>query len=76
MNRERRKKIMNIHDELENVVCKLNDILDDEQMAFDSMPEGLQSSQRGEDSEESIDNMSEAIEYIERAIEMLDDICI
>lgn len=50
----------------------IEDVLDEEQDAFDSMPEGLQSSYRGEISEESIDYLSEAVEGLDTIEELLD----
>ena len=76
MNKNRRKELMEwatkasewvsqgeaLRDELENI-CS------DEQDYFDNMPENLQGSMRGMDSEEAIDTMNEAIEGIDNAIE-------
>lgn len=52
------------------ISSELFSILDEEQDAFDNMPEGLQSSYRGMCSEDAIDNM----EDMEEVIELLDDI--
>ena len=52
----------------------IEDVLDEEQDAFDSMPEGLQSSYRGEISEESIDYLSEAVEGLYALEELLDQV--
>jgi DNA phosphorothioation-dependent restriction protein DptG len=76
MNKNRRKELMEwvrkaeewaaqgetLKDELENI-CS------DEEMAFDSMPEGLQAGQNGMNSEEAIDAMNEAMECMDNAIE-------
>ena len=59
---------------LKEVSKKLSSILSEEQDAFDNMPEGLQSSMRGMDSEDAIDNMEEASEKLDEVIELLDDI--
>ena len=53
---------------------KLSSILNEEQDAFDSMPEGLQSSYRGMCSEDAIDNMEEASDKLDEVIELLADI--
>lgn len=74
MNKERRKKIKNIIHELEFISSELTSVKDDEEFAFDSMPEGLQSSMRGEESEEAIEFMDKAIEQIDQALENLEDI--
>lgn len=76
MNKVRRKLIKNIiadtekiingeHGNIDNLVERLEDVLTDEQCAFDCMPENLQYSIRGEESQEAIDLMTEAMEKFE-----------
>ena len=55
MNKERRKKVLNAIRNIEDV---LQDILSDEQEAYDNMPEGLQSSENGMVSEEAQENLN------------------
>lgn len=81
MNKERRGKINNIklrfqstQTELKQLSSELSSILNDEQNAFDNMPEGLQSSYRGMCSEDAIDSMEEASDKLDEVIELLNDI--
>ena len=74
MNKDRRTKIKNIIKEIENVKEKLQEVLNEEESVFDNMPENLQCSIRGEESEESIDYMDEAIDALDNAIEQLEEI--
>lgn len=74
MNKQRRTEIKNIIAELENIKTKLDNVFSEEQYAFDNMPENLQYSMRGEESQEAIDYMSEAVSSIEEAIDQLEDI--
>lgn len=74
MNKERRTKISNIIKEIENIKDKLQDVLNEEESVFDNMPENLQCSMRGEESEESIDYMNEAVDALDSAIEQLEEI--
>ena len=80
MNNQRRRELMNIITTMESV-CTPMDIADlegiktdiefvlmDEEMAFESMPENLQGSYRGEMSQEAQDNMNEAIDLIDEFI--------
>ena len=67
MNKQRREKIrqlkarfQDIQTELKQASSELSSILNEEQDAFDNMPEGLQSSYRGMCSEDAIDSMEEA----------------
>ena len=66
MNKERRRKIAVCIENLETINDELIAIKEDEEFAFDNMPENLQSSMRGEE-------MQEAIEYIESALEHLEE---
>lgn len=72
MNKTRRQEISNVATRIGMVKDTLQDILNDEQDYFDNMPENLQGSTRGMDSEEAIDVMEQVIEALEEAIENLD----
>lgn len=81
MNKQRREKIRQLKTEidliktdLKKVSSELSFILNEEQNAFDNMPEGLQSSYRGMCSEDAIDSMEEASEKLDGVIELLNDI--
>ena len=81
MNKQRRGKIgklkariQSTQIELKQLSSELSSILNEEQDAFDNMPEGLQSSYRGMCSEDAIDNMEEASEKLDEVIELLGDI--
>ena len=74
MNNERRKKIAEAVEQInaaigniENAKAILDECKDEELDAFDNLPEGLQSSERGE-------RMEENIGYLEAAISELDNI--
>ncbi len=74
MNKDRRTKIAQIINEINNSKDKLQGILDDEQFSFDNMPENLQGSVRGQESEESIEVLEEAIEQLSEAVTQLENI--
>lgn len=81
MNKQRREKISKLKVRFQGVKMELNQlsselfsILDEEQDAFDNMPEGLQGSYRGMCSEDSIDSMEEASDKLDEVIELLNDI--
>lgn len=81
MNKQRKEKIrqlkarfQDIQTELKQTSGELSFILNEEQDAFDNMPEGLQSSYRGICSEDAIDSMEEASEKLDEVIELLNDI--
>ena len=81
MNKQRREKISKLkirfqstQAELKQLSSELSSILNEEQDAFDNMPEGLQGSYRGMCSEDAIDSMEEASEKLDEVIELLGDI--
>lgn len=74
MNKERRTKINNIVKKLDVALNDLKEVLFEEEMVFDNMPENLQGSMRGEESEEAIDLMNEALESLQSAYDNLDNI--
>ena len=78
MNDKRRRRISELktqidfaNKQLKETSKKLSSILNEEQDAFDNMPEGLQSSYRGMCSEDAIDNMEEASDKLDEVIELL-----
>ena len=74
MNKDRKKRISKIINEIEQIKDKLQEVLNEEESVFDNMPENLQCSMRGGESEESIDYMNEAIDALDNAVEQLEEI--
>lgn len=82
MNKSRRKRIAAVISTLENVGYdiiesardEIEDILWEEEDAYDNMPENLQYSMRGEESSEAIDNLQEAVDKLEEALDMINEI--
>ena len=72
MNNTRRKEISKISSILEDAKLRLSVVIDEEQEALDNMPENLQGSERGCESEEALDSMNDALDSIDSAIEYLD----
>ena len=70
-NKERRKQVKDV---IMRIAALVQNILDDEEEAFDNMPEGLQASENGMVSEEAQDNLSAAIDALEEAISYLEEI--
>lgn len=87
MNKSRRKRIAvairdlkktTKHNFIDNYIDfikdEIEDILWEENDAYDNMPENLQYSIRGEESSEAIDNLQEAVDLLEEAINLINDI--
>lgn len=81
MNINRRRELKNLKVRLEivkreitNISNGLSNVLANEENAFDNMPESLQSSIRGEISEEAIDIMYEIQDYLTDSIKEIEHI--
>lgn len=85
MNNHRRKEIMKLEHHLEvlsmnfsgdylrTCIEQLEEIKSEEEDAFYNMPENLQSSIRGMESEEAIDMLEEALGYLEEILDLEDE---
>ena len=65
MNKARRKEIARAIELMEQAREILESVRDEEQEAFDNMPESLQGSERGEAMEEYIYTLEEAVENLD-----------
>ena len=74
MNKQRKQRIRDVRKEIENCKDNLQKLLDEEQNYFDNMPENLQCSMRGSDSEDAIDILEKSIEDLENIIKELMEI--
>lgn len=74
MNKARIKQLINWKKKAEELKEELESILYDEQDYFDNMPENLQGSMKGIDSEETINQLEDAISTLEEAIDSVDNI--
>lgn len=74
MNNSRRQQLRNWIEKIDEIKEELQSILSDEEMYFDMIPENLQGSQNGMNSEEAIDKMNDAIACIDEAIETIQEI--
>lgn len=84
MNADRRKKLNALQDLLQQTGLStamdnlkairddLEGVRDEEQEAFDNLPEGLQSAERGQDMEATIEALTEAFETLEGLIDGFD----
>lgn len=74
MNKERRKALQAVITKLDEAYYRLEEILSEEQEAFDNMPEGLQLSIRGSIMEEGISTMEDALSSIEDTKNLLEEL--
>lgn len=74
MNKERRKKLESIAGELYMLKDKLEEVMEDERDAFDSLPESLQESERGQDMEQNADDLEEQVGNLDDIIDAINDV--
>ena len=74
MNKDRRQQLRKLIEKMETLKSELEMIESDEQEYFDTMPENLQGSMNGMNSEEALDKMADAITCVEEAIEAIEEI--
>ena len=71
MNKERRKQLADIVEQLESLKSELEEVKEQEESAFENMPESLQGSDRGQRMQEVIDILDNSFSSIEEAIDGL-----
>lgn len=74
MNKQRRKELDKIQDTLLEVQTDLEAVKNEEEEAYDNLPESLQDSERGEVMQDAISILEDALNSIEEAIDYLNDI--
>ena len=67
----RNKRLDEIDATITQAKADLESILEDEQGAFDAMPESLQQGERGEKTQEGLDSLQEAIDACETVIDSI-----
>ena len=76
MNKQRRKSLTEAYGKLAKVKESIEFLRDEEQEAFDNLPEGIQESERGEQMQEYVDSLENALTSLEEAIDYLDEVLI
>jgi hypothetical protein len=74
MNKKRRKQVEAIYDAITEQVESLTFLMEEEQEAYDNLPESFQNGERGEAMQGCIDTLENAIGEIESGMESLQEI--
>lgn len=74
MNKKRRKRLEDVIDILNDLSMEIELIREEEQEAYDNMPESLQLSEKGETIEENVSVLEDAQTDVETIIENLNEI--
>lgn len=72
MNKYRRNRLQKIYDAISAIQADLEEVRDEEQEAFDNMPEGLQCSERGEAMETALSELEDALYSMEEMLEHIE----
>lgn len=70
---DKKQTYIEIMKQIKTLQDKLADILSEEEMAYDNMPEGLQCSRNGQISEQSQRIMDDALDFLMEADTMLQE---
>lgn len=74
MNKARRKKLGEAFDLVNSAKEILEDVREEEQEAYENLPESLQNSGKGEDMQNYMDMMEEAANYLDDANSVIEQI--
>lgn len=74
MNKARRKWLEDVSEKIAQAKEELEQIMDEEQEAYDNMPESIQESERGEQMYDNIDNLDTMVSDLEDILEGFYDI--
>lgn len=71
MNNSRRKEISKAISMMEQAVAILAGVREEEEMAFENLPEGIQMSERGDAMQEWIDQLTESEDELQNVVDNL-----
>ncbi len=74
MNKARRKQLEKVVEVLTAQMEELETIKDEEQEAFDNLPEAIQCTERGETMEENVDELDSIITDLENVIDSINEV--
>lgn len=73
MNKDRRKRLTILQTQLEEIASALDEIRNEEQEAYDNLPESIQYSGTGDAMSDAIGNLDEAASLLEDIDSYIDD---
>lgn len=72
MNKQRRKKLRDICERLDAIRDEVECVKDEEEAAYDNLPDGLRDGVQGTLMSENVDNLQEAIDGLEEVYDKID----
>lgn len=76
MNKERRKRLREVIQQITEAKYTVEEVKDDEEMAFDSLPESIQLSEKGDQMQENVTALDEVILNLEDVIGSIEDVLV
>lgn len=73
MNKERRKRIEEVTNQIDSLKGEIEDILSEEEEYKENIPENMQGGERFEIAEAACDNLQNAVDNIEEALSYLEE---
>lgn len=73
MNKARREQVKKVVDYIESAYIMLDEIKDDEEDAFNNLPDGIAESERGEMMEQNVDTMDDCIRELWDIVDALNE---
>lgn len=73
MNKSRRSRLDKILEQIDDLLYDINSIRDEEEEAYENLPESIQDSDRGQAMYDAIDNLEEAINSLEEVEDYIND---
>lgn len=73
MNKSRRSRIDALIQKIEDLCYDIDVIREEEENAYDNLPESIQESERGEAMSEAVSNLEDAISYLEEVTDYLNE---
>lgn len=74
MNRSRRNQLRDIQQQLRDIYERLDILCDEEQKAYDKMPESIRDSERGDKAQSAIDTLESVRDQVLEAADEIDGI--
>lgn len=73
MNNDRRKKLKQAVKMINEARDVVDGVMDEEQMAFDNLPEGLQEAEKGSEMEDNVSELESITEAIDEVVERIEE---
>ena len=74
MNKERRNRLKEVKEKIAEILCTIEEVRDEEEAAYDNLPESLQNGERGELMYNNVDTLQEIYENLESLPNDIDEL--